>query len=89
MTSTFTPCEPFASAARYVQREWGDTGYGIRPLATYGNVWTFEVCCYGDGSYFTVFADRWGNTDYVHEDETIETAYVRATAEREARRLAR
>ena len=85
MTSTFTPCEAFASAARYVQRDWGDTGYGIRPIGRYYNTYAFEAICYGDGSYFTVFADQWGNCDYVRDGETIDEAYYRAKDERAAR----
>ena len=85
MTSTFTPCEAIASAARYVQHEWGDTGYGIRPLGRYYDAYAFEAICYGDGSEFVVFVDKWGNCDYVRDDETLDSAFYRAKDERAAR----
>lgn len=53
--------ESLMSAAGHVMRDYGITGYRIRPIfATLGGGGLFEVC-HSDGSLFRLYVDRWGN----------------------------
>lgn len=70
LTSTINaPVDATATAARFIQREWGEeSGYwmlllGAAPRSTEHDqpVYVWEVCHSGDGSRFLVWADQWGN----------------------------
>lgn len=55
--------EALASAARFVQREWGETGYSVldvQPGDRRGSV-MLHVRHY-DGSEFYVYSDRYGSS---------------------------
>lgn len=59
--------EAFASAARFVQREWGDVGYRIGFEARDGGLYVFR-CAHSDGSRFWVWADKYGNVGQLVDD---------------------
>lgn len=52
--------ECFAAAARYVQREYGDTGYRMALEGCGGHFAAFRVR-HADGSEFRVLSDAYGN----------------------------
>ena len=65
--------DALASAARYVQREWGEElGYRASIAAAESRLVVLEVSWPRDGSRFYVSADRWGNV--AHADTLEELA---------------
>ncbi len=68
-----------SSAANYVCREYGETGYRIGLCWTTGRVGVFEVSA-GDGSRFNIIADAWGNAETIAEDATEASANMQIVA---------
>jgi hypothetical protein len=63
--------DQMSAAAGYISDEWGDYGYRITGIESPTRaVSAFRVVA-SDGSRFTVFADRYGNCDYLdtHQDD--------------------
>ncbi len=84
--------EAVAAAARYIGREYGETGYTMALEAGGFGAVVFRVRCSVDGGEFRVWADRHGNARTLPEiDDLAEAMLVdrqareRETGERYAR----
>ena len=60
----FADPEQFASAARFVERDWGDSGYRMAHIAN-----GVFLVRHSDGSRFLVHSDRYGNTSVIQGPE--------------------
>jgi hypothetical protein len=82
--------EQMSAAASYIANNWGDYGYRVTDVEspTYA-VAAFRVAA-SDGSRFTVFADRWGNCDYLdtHSDDYPSPAWGQLVERMNARAVA-
>lgn len=88
MTTTQTPetqryslhasLDAIASAARYVEREWGEYGYSVVEVSG-GPTFKSAILqiCHSDGSRFFVGSDRYGNCAYA---ETLDALHVTMSA---------
>ena len=74
---SITPAQ-LSSAGSYIARNWSDTGYRIEEIESPTRaVAAFHVVA-GDGSRFTVLADKWGNC------RDVDTHPCQTSAERSA-----
>lgn len=64
----FVTPESMTSAARYISREWGETGYVIRHVSSWNGRDFYEVRA-SDGSTFAVSSNKDGHTQTVCEGE--------------------
>jgi hypothetical protein len=67
MATEMVTTEQMVSAARTVEREWGECGYRIGVEVSFFSVAVFEVRA-GDGSEFHLAADRYGQVVLLPED---------------------
>lgn len=84
--------DQMSGAAAYITREWGD-GYTVRGIDTATRHVTLFHVTAGDGSRFTVAADRWGNCRHQDTgqaaDETLAEALAPLVAEMHAAAIGR
>jgi hypothetical protein len=70
MTTVFIDPEALATAARAVQREWGETGYTITAVNSGPRRSVLLTVEHSDGSVFHVGGTRYGQTVW-HEQPTV------------------
>lgn len=54
--------DQMVAAGAYIASEWGEYGYVVEAIYSYGIVSAFQVACF-DGGRFFVLCDLWGNLD--------------------------
>jgi hypothetical protein len=81
MTTVFIDPEALATAARAVQREWGETGYTITGVNSGPRRSVLLTVEHSDGSVFHVGATRYGQ--YVWHERQIPAAELLAVKARE------